>query len=307
MALHRLTQVVVGVPDVPEAVRYYRDFGLTEARPGVLASGHGGEQLALRPAPRRALLSLGVGVHDVDDLARIAKSLARLGCASQRGEGILTVTEPATGVRVRVEVAPSIQQPAPPREPTNSLGRVERASARSRSVERTGPVRPSKLGHVVLASTDYAFSRRFFLDGIGFRLSDEVRDKAAFLRCTSDHHNLLVRPGPFPFLHHTAWEVEDVDEVGRGAFRMLEGHPERHVWGLGRHHIGSNFFWYLKDPAGNFTEYYSDMDCALDDEWTPEVFEGMHASYNWGPPPPPSFVHPEDLAALMTGSHAPSS
>jgi hypothetical protein len=30
---------------------------------------------------------------------------------------------------------------------------------------------------------------------------------------------------------------------------MLEGHPERHVWGLGRHHIGSNFFWYLKDPG----------------------------------------------------------
>ena len=27
----------------------------------------------------------------------------------------------------------------------------------------------------------------------------------------------------------------------------------------------------------------------------------------WGPPPPPSFIHPEDLAALMTGSHAPTS
>jgi hypothetical protein len=23
-----------------------------------------------------------------------------------------------------------------------------------------------------------------------------------------------------------------------------------------------------------------------------------------GPPPPPSFLHPEDLAELMTGSHA---
>jgi hypothetical protein len=26
--------------------------------------------------------------------------------------------------------------------------------------------------------------------------------------------------------------------------------------------------------------------------------------FNWGPPPPPSFIHPEDLAALMTGVHS---
>ena len=87
---------------------------------------------------------------------------------------------------------------------------------------------------------------------------------------------------------------------------MLDGRPERHVWGLGRHHAGSNFFWYLKDPAGNFSEYYSDLDCVVDDAlWKPEVVEGIKGLYNWGPPPPPSFLAPEDLAALMTGSHAP--
>ena len=86
---------------------------------------------------------------------------------------------------------------------------------------------------------------------------------------------------------------------------MLEDHPERHVWGLGRHHAGSNFFWYLKDPAGNFSEYFADMDCNLDDQlWKPEVFEGSEGLYNWGPPPPPSFLHPDDLADLMIGSHA---
>jgi hypothetical protein len=88
---------------------------------------------------------------------------------------------------------------------------------------------------------------------------------------------------------------------------MLEGHPERHVWGLGRHYAGSNFFWYLKDPAGSFSEYYSDMDCIIDDQlWTPETLEGARGLFNWGPPPPPSFLHPEDLAALMTGAHAPA-
>jgi hypothetical protein len=41
------------------------------------------------------------------------------------------------------------------------------------------------------------------------------------MRCSTDHHNLLVQQAPLNFLHHTAWEVDDVDEVGRGATRML--------------------------------------------------------------------------------------
>ena len=172
---------------------------------------------------------------------------------------------------------------------------------------RTGRVRPRRLGHVVIGSLDQEASQRFFTEGLGFKVSDRVPGLASFMRCSTDHHNLLVQQAPVNFLHHTAWEVDDVDEVGRGATAMLEGHPERHVWGLGRHHIGSNFFWYLKDPVGNFSEYYSDLDIILDDQlWKPSVVEGARGLYNWGPPPPPSFIQPEDLAALMTGSHAPT-
>jgi hypothetical protein len=106
------------------------------------------------------------------------------------------------------------------------------------------------------------------------------------------------------FLHHTSWQVDDVDEVGRGASAMLEADPSRHTWGLGRHFIGSNFFWYLKDPAGNFSEYYSDLDCIVDDAlWQPGVWEGARSLWAWGPPPPASFLAPDDLGALMTGAH----
>jgi hypothetical protein len=48
------------------------------------------------------------------------------------------------------------------------------------------------------------------------------------------------------------------------------------------------------------------MDCIVDDQlWTPEDLEGARGLFAWGPPPPPSFLHPEDLAAMMTGAHAP--
>ncbi len=141
--------------------------------------------------------------------------------------------------------------------------------------------------------------------GLGFKVSDRVKGVGAFMRCSTDHHNVLVLAAPVSFLHHTSWQVDDVDDVGRGACAMLEGRPERHVWGLGRHYAGSNFFWYLKDPAGNFSEYYSDMDCIIDDQlWTPEDLEGARGLFAWGPPPPPSFLQPEDLAAMMTGAHS---
>jgi hypothetical protein len=85
---------------------------------------------------------------------------------------------------------------------------------------------------------------------------------------------------------------------------MLAADPSRHVWGLGRHYAGSNFFWYLKDPSGNFAEYHSDMDCIPEDAlWTPEILEGAKGLFNWGPPPPASFLEPEDLADLMIAGH----
>ena len=139
---------------------------------------------------------------------------------------------------------------------------------------------PHKLGHVVIGSTDQAATQKFFTDGLGFKISDTVPSMAAFMRCSTDHHNVLVQQAPLNFLHHTSWQVDDIDEIGRGAMAMLEGNPERHVWGLGRHHIGSNFFWYLKDPAGNFSEYYSDIDCIVDDAlWKPGVWEGARSLF----------------------------
>ena len=211
-----------------------------------------------------------------------------------------------TGTRVFLDVTPRIRQTPVAAELCNGPGRPDRPDSRAPGFFRPGPVRPRKLGHAVLGSTDHGRSMTFFTDGLGFKISERIAGVGAFMRCSTDHHNVLVLAAPVNFLHHTSWQVDDVDEVGRGAFAMLEGRPERHEWGLGRRYAGSNFFWYLKDPAGNFSEYYSDMDCIVDDQlWTPEDLEGARGLFAWGPPPPPSFLHPEDLAAMMTGAHAP--
>jgi catechol 2,3-dioxygenase-like lactoylglutathione lyase family enzyme len=311
VSLHGLTSITLGVPDVEAVSRYYEEFGLTPL--GGPPDGRrrfstveGGEQLTITEAPRRRLLEIGVGADDRDDLGRIESNLARLDAEFRRSGEELVVDDPHSALRVSIKIAPRIVQSPAKAEPMNGPGRPDRANGRAPAIERTNKVRPRRLGHVVVGSLDQEASQQFFTRGLGFKVTDRDRDRASFLRCSTDHHNLLLQQAPVNFLHHTAWEVDDVDEVGRGASAMLQEHPERHVWGLGRHHIGSNFFWYLKDPAGNFSEYFADLDCILDDQlWKPSVVEGARGLYNWGPPPPPSFIRPDDLAALMTGSHAP--
>ncbi len=305
MAMHGLGKVTIGVPNPAETIDYYSEFGLAHLGDGRFATRDGGEQLQVVHSPLRRLVELTVAADDRDDLGSIAGRLTALGIPSEQDPTAVCAVEPVTGTLVRVVVRTRISvEPAVPPTLYNGPGRIDRWG-RAPFLSRTEPVQPRKLGHAVLGSTDLAATKRFFVDGLGFKVSDYMGEKAAFLRCSVEHHNVLVLAAPVNFMHHTSWQVDDIDEVGRGAQAMLEGHPERHIWGLGRHYAGANFFWYLKDPAGNFSEYYSDMDTVPEDDlWSPAVLEGLQGLYAWGPPPPPSFLEPDDLAALMTGAHS---
>lgn len=290
MSLHRLTTITMAVPDVAAAAGFYRDFGLTETAPGRFCTTDGGEQLRLESAPRRALVELGLGTDDADDLDQLASSLGACGFAAERIEDGFVVVDPPTGLRLRVDVAERL--PAP----TNG-GPGRRENTRAPAVDRDGPVRPRKLGHVVLGSPDPTATRRLFLEGLGFRVSDEIEGVASFLRCSTDHHNLLVQAAPAPYLHHTSWQVDDADDVGRGGNAMVAADPDRHLWGLGRHYIGSNWFWYLRDPAGTFAEYYADLDIITDDNaWSAMAVADKRALYAWAPPVPDAFLAPPDVA-----------
>ena len=302
MSLHRLSHIQVGIPEpaIDATCGFYREFGLAEVAPGRLTTSDGGEQLALVAAPTRALRALRVGVDDADDLGRAAAALAKLGFRAEPSGATLLATEPSTGVRVTLAIEPRRVQKGQPQLATNGPGRALRLDARSPAAVASERPRPHKLSHVVTTSPDPAATRRFFAEGLGFRVSDEVPELgAAFLRCGVDHHNLLVLPGPFPFLHHSAWEMDDVDAVGAAGAAMVATDPSRHTWGLGRHAIGSNYFWYLRDPAGNFVEYTSDLDVIADEEaWRVASSMPAHGLAAWAPPVPREFLAPEDIVAL---------
>ena len=160
---------------------------------------------------------------------------------------------------------------------------------------------PRRLGHVVIGTPDLRATRDLLVEGIGCKASDEYDGIIHFLRCSTEHHNIALVHSPVPLLQHYAWECDDIDHVGHTATALYRKDPQRHTWGLGRHFAGSNFYWYLRDPAGAFIELYSDLDrIDDDDEWlrrrAPMGLE--HVANAWGPNLPTEFLVPDDLAEL---------
>jgi hypothetical protein len=69
-------------------------------------------------------------------------------------------------------------------------------------------------------------------------------------------------------------------------------------WGFGRHVIGSNFFYYIRDPWGSLAEYFYDLDqipetCA----WEPRDFPAADSLYSWGPPVPADFGENKEISS----------
>ena len=225
MSLHGLLSVTMGVPNVDETAAYYADFGLAPEEDGWFSTLDAGRQLRIVHAPTRRLVEMRIGVDDPDDLNRVAASLARLDLPHTLTGPALETAEPVTGTRVRLEIAPRLKQDLVTATPYNGPGRLERQGNRAPGFMREDPVRPRKLGHAVLGTTDYATTSLFFAEGLGFKVSDRIVGVAAFLRCSTDHHNVLVLAAPVNFLHHTSWQVDDIDDVGRGSARDARGQP----------------------------------------------------------------------------------
>ena len=117
--------------------------------------------------------------------------------------------------------------------------------------------KPMKLSHVVLNSAKIEEQTNFFIDLLGFRLSDST-DMMDFVRCSSDHHSIAMARGDGPSLNHMAYEIASIDGLMRGAGR-LKGSGFNTEWGVGRHGPGNNVFSYFVEPNGFVVEYTAEV------------------------------------------------
>ena len=295
-AVHSVEHFVFSVPDLAEALRFYTAFGLDVRRDAerlrlhTFGHPHAWGSVVQGPGPKRLqYLSFGVFAENMAAFARQVEGLG-IGTAAHPwsdGQGLWLRGPDGLTIQLVVadKVAPSVR--AVPSRPMVAAGS---GAAPSRS--KAGTVHPRRLSHLLLFSTDVLAGVRFYSDVLGLKLSDRSGDGIAFMHGAhgSDHHLVALAKSNAGGLHHTSWDVGSVHEVGLGA-EVMKAKGYAQGWGLGRHVLGSNYFYYVRDPWGSYAEYSFDIDFVPADlDWPAADHAPEDSFYVWGPEPPNDFV-----------------
>jgi len=238
-----------------------------------------------------------------DDLRRVAKAPG--------ASGVEEIDEPGGGKRVRlkepngyqVEVVYGIQElPSIPvtRQPLNSGQEpLKRAGELMRLPK--GPSRVKRIGHGVMASPRVQETVKWFRETLGFICSDDVYAGAkdniigSFNRCDRgdeyvDHHVFFCIVNERAGLNHLSFEVQDVDDVCMGHDHLAELGKYEHMWGLGRHLLGSQVYDYWADPWGRVHEHWADTDRLNSKNGSNLLAAEEGLVSQWGGPPPEKFI-----------------
>jgi catechol 2,3-dioxygenase-like lactoylglutathione lyase family enzyme len=313
MALNGLLDIELSVPNPTELTEFWERQGMVRTSDGVLGTTDRPVQLRIAEGTYRHMSEMHMSCATEQDLAEIAARIGEMGVASTIAGSRLTCIDPVFQHRVVIDVtAPHPLTPGQERA-WNHAGTRGRIGARADAVVEATPRPPRRLGHVVLGTPRFAEATAFYIDGLGFKVSDQfLNGVATFGRIETDHHNLLIQPAPTSYINHYALEMDDIDAIGKAGQAVLAERPDANVVGVGRHFLGSNVFWYLTDPSGTMFELFSDIDQIVDDE----AWERDHCKRDWlgsdgpapiavwGPPEPETFLNPVDLPIIGAAREA---
>jgi len=172
------------------------------------------------------------------------------------------------------------------------------AKTHGKQVEEVTPVK--RLAHVVLGTPRVRETTAWFHSTLGTISSDEVvagpekSPVGSFIRIDSgedyvDHHTIFIIRNARSGLHHLSFESQDFDAVLADHYRLKNLGRYEHIWGIGRHLLGSQIFDYWTDPFGYPHEHWADSDrvnsTARTNIW--DAREGMVTQ--WGDEAPERF------------------
>jgi hypothetical protein len=191
--------------------------------------------------------------------------------------------------------------PVPPREHVLNWGGEKQRRAGTLMRVPRGPSQVKRIGHGVIMTPKAKEALAWYRDMLGLIPSDEVYAGAkenviaSFNRCDRgdtyvDHHVFLCLQGPKAGLNHLSFEVHNIDDVMVGHEYLKSFGKYEHVWGIGRHVLGSQIYDYWKDPWGRVHEHWTDSD-VLNASAAPtllSVEEGLNSQ--WGEPAPQAFI-----------------
>ena len=294
------------LPDLDKAEQFLLDFGLVAAGTANGRRYYRGSDptpycYVVEPGDERFL---GFAFH-----AKSAEDLQNL--ADATGRPVEPIDAPGGGSRVRlrepngydVDVVFGIDQ-APAieivRQSYNSGAAPLTRKGELYRLPRGGVTPVKRLAHVVLATPDTVETIEWFKATLGLMSSDDIvagpakQPIGAFLRLDAgddyvDHHSVFVIAAPTAGLQHLSFEVHDIDAVFADHHHLKSLGRYDHLWGIGRHLLGSQVFDYWSDPFGYPHEHWADSDrlnaSAAATTW--DVHDGL--VNQWGEPPPERF------------------
>jgi catechol 2,3-dioxygenase-like lactoylglutathione lyase family enzyme len=164
-----------------------------------------------------------------------------------------------------------------------------------------GPSNVKRIGHGVLNTPKFRETVDWFRDTLGFICSDDVFEGdqhnliGSFNRLDRgdayvDHHVFFVLNHEKTGLNHISFEVQDIDDVCIG-HDYLQQHGYEHMWGIGRHVLGSQVYDYWSDPWGRVHEHWADSDRLNIRNGSNLVPAHEALVSQWGGPPPEKLLN----------------
>ena len=262
-------------PDLDKQEQFLLDFGMTRVertQTGLYMRGTDSNPfIHVTHLGDPALVSSAWDVDSVEDLKRLAKV--------DGASGIEHLDEPGGGKRVRLvdplgydveficERTPSTPLPVTPIDLNLGWDGLRRTSLQ-RFPRRASQVK--RIAHFVLTTSDVRKVLHWYREMLGLVRSEDIYQGdvdniiGSFNRTDRgeayvDHHAFFCRNGPTNGMNHVSFEVQDFDDLMLG-HDLLTTQGYKHMWGVGRHYLGSQIFDYWCDPWGRVHEHWTDSD-----------------------------------------------
>ncbi|WP_321911951.1 VOC family protein [Burkholderia cepacia] len=145
---------------------------------------------------------------------------------------------------------------------------------------------PARLQHTVFQTTELDSVVRFYVDKVGFTVSDEVVDEdgtvmVAFLRSDDEHHTLAFFRGSRNEWDHHCYETNEWNDIRDWGDRFAAAEVPI-FFGPGRHGPGNNLFFMVTDPDGNRLEFSAELERVAVDT-PPGIWpQGERTLNSWG-------------------------
>lgn len=277
LSVSRLSHVALRVADLERAVRFATEvLGMREVeRRGdvsYLSCSARHHELMLIEDTEAALDHVAFEAGDATELAQLRERLA--------GAGWTDLGEPTeAGIEDAFRVV----------GPGGFVFEIHSGMSTGNEVAPVaGAINPHGIEHATLIVVDIAEMERFFVEMLGFAISDRVPGKISWLRCGARHHDFNLIKGEADLFNHVAWEVDGLEQIGRAA-DLLSARGSNLLWGPGRHRPGHVLFAYFLDDEGVVNEFCADVEAVSGDRQLKEWPDDPGTANSWGPTPGPDF------------------